>query len=162
MAALIASRHLLCITPAAAVYPEAQKGDAWACSMCNESFLIDNSQFLRRYNQHKRSPGMYQCTRAGCNHRECRWCFSLSVLPRPPCDACTPRATPLPSSHSPPFSPLPVCIWEGLGRGWTRARGWSGLYRERVRRMEALIIPIVACSPRACKKQLLLNARGSL
>ena len=109
--ARIASRHLLSVTPAAAVYPHAQRGDAWLCSMCDKSFLISTSggQLYRGHNQHKRSQ-MWHCTHIGCNHHECRSCDYSSALPRTPCVACTPAAKALPSLHSPPFVPLRVCI----------------------------------------------------
>ena len=66
-AALIASKHALCVTDPKAVYPEG----AWACIMCKRTA----HSWWR----------MWHCTRDGCNHHECDACHEYCPRERAAC-----------------------------------------------------------------------------
>lgn len=66
-AALIASKHALCVTDPKAVYPEG----AWACNMCKRTA----HSWWR----------MWHCTRDGCNHHECDACHEYCPRERAAC-----------------------------------------------------------------------------
>ena len=68
-AALIASKHALCVTDPKAVYPVPE--GAWACNMCKRTA----HSWWR----------MWHCTRDGCNHHECDACHEYCPRERAAC-----------------------------------------------------------------------------
>ena len=103
-AARIASQHYLRLCDPTALYAQSEQGDAWACNVCDHSFLIA----AKTGHKWVAAAPLRSCWLR--SYQECNSCYTCSASPRAPCIASTETQT----VRVPPSNPVPVALWPGM------------------------------------------------